>query len=97
MESRMKLRKIICLCIFLAIGGMIYFGYLICALAPSTAHFHFKDNLGRPLPSNTSALLGYDYENDDVGLSNSQKFDINAHDVMVFLHIQKTGGEFTQH
>ncbi|KAI5714011.1 hypothetical protein M8J76_009491 [Diaphorina citri] len=87
----MKLRKIICLCICLAIGGMIYFGYLICALAPSTVHFHFKDNLGRPLPSNHTAM-SYDYENDEATGSNDQRFDINAHDVMVFLHIQKTGG-----
>ncbi|XP_008469583.1 heparan-sulfate 6-O-sulfotransferase 1-A [Diaphorina citri] len=91
MESRIKLRKIICLCICLAIGGMIYFGYLICALAPSTVHFHFKDNLGRPLPSNHTAM-SYDYENDEATGSNDQRFDINAHDVMVFLHIQKTGG-----
>lgn len=90
----MKLRKIICLCICLAIGGMIYFGYLICALAPSTVHFHFKDNLGRPLPSNHTAM-SYDYENDEATGSNDQRFDINAHDVMVFLHIQKTGGEIS--
>ena len=31
--------------------------------------------------------LGYD----DVFLNDTFQFDINAHDVMVFLHIQKTG------
>lgn len=88
METKMKLRKIICLCICLAIGGMVYFGYLICALNPN-AQFQFKDNLGRPLPSNRS--LVYDYDGQVSG--HDEKFDINAHDVMVFLHIQKTGGK----
>uniref|UniRef100_A0A8D8RRX7 Heparan-sulfate 6-O-sulfotransferase n=1 Tax=Cacopsylla melanoneura TaxID=428564 RepID=A0A8D8RRX7_9HEMI len=89
MELRMKLRKVICLCICLAIGGMVYFGYLICGVGPADAQFHYRDNLGKPLPSNSSMLLD---NNEMPTIGNEQRFDINAHDVMVFLHIQKTGG-----
>lgn len=35
--------------------------------------------------------LGYD----DIFLNDTFQFDINAHDVMVFLHIQKTGKKFS--
>uniref|UniRef100_A0A182MEC3 Heparan-sulfate 6-O-sulfotransferase n=1 Tax=Anopheles culicifacies TaxID=139723 RepID=A0A182MEC3_9DIPT len=47
------------------------------------------DNLGKPVQQNLLANPGLSYEevlNDDF------QFDMNAHDVMVFLHIQKTGG-----
>ncbi|KAL1449919.1 hypothetical protein WDU94_002389 [Cyamophila willieti] len=92
MELKMKLRKVICLCICLAIGGMVYFGYLICGVGPN-AQFHYRDNLGRPLPSNSSMLLdNFDYNDEMPTRGHEQRFDINAHDVMVFLHIQKTGG-----
>ncbi|XP_043273376.1 heparan-sulfate 6-O-sulfotransferase 2 [Venturia canescens] len=38
--------------------------------------------------SNVQGSLGYD----DLFANDTFQFDINAHDVMVFLHIQKTGG-----
>lgn len=62
-----------------------------------TLQFPIQDNLGRPLSffsnpakaasSNPGAGLSYD----EVVMENFQ-FDMNGHDVMVFLHIQKTGG-----
>uniref|UniRef100_A0A182Q3F9 Heparan-sulfate 6-O-sulfotransferase n=1 Tax=Anopheles farauti TaxID=69004 RepID=A0A182Q3F9_9DIPT len=54
-------------------------------LTPGFEH----DNLGKPVQQNLLANPGLSYEevlNDDF------QFDMNAHDVMVFLHIQKTGG-----
>lgn len=48
----------------------------------------YQDNLGRPLPSSLSKP-GMSY---DEVLHDDFQFDIDAHDVMVFLHIQKTGG-----
>lgn len=48
----------------------------------------FQDNLGRPLPG-TLSKPGLSY--DDV-LHEDFQFNIDGHDVMVFLHIQKTGG-----
>lgn len=43
--------------------------------------------------SNIQGSLGYD----DVFANDTFQFDINAHDVMVFLHIQKTGQFFRIH
>lgn len=112
MESRSaksKFRTFIMICIFLALSGIIYFGYFcsdqVCALTAQksvswtewTLKFPpIQDNLGKPLeaihtnPINskiTNPGLSYD----DV-LNENFQFDMNAHDVMVFLHIQKTGG-----
>uniref|UniRef100_A0A453Z3I8 Heparan-sulfate 6-O-sulfotransferase n=1 Tax=Anopheles quadriannulatus TaxID=34691 RepID=A0A453Z3I8_ANOQN len=120
MEPRWRLRRpIIVVCLFLAIAGIIGFGYYcpdqVCALsrrevtssvglagggmasgssggggglAELTAGYE-HDNLGKPVQQNLLANPGLSYEevlNDDF------QFDMNAHDVMVFLHIQKTGG-----
>ncbi|KAL0281474.1 UNVERIFIED_CONTAM: hypothetical protein PYX00_002453 [Menopon gallinae] len=62
-----------------------------------TLQYPIQDNLGRPLTylsnpvkassSNPSAGLSYDEV-----LNENFQFDMNGHDVMVFLHIQKTGG-----
>lgn len=56
-----------------------------------------EDNLGKPLTyllnpmmrSSSNLVGGLSY--DDV-LNENFQFDMNGHDVMVFLHIQKTGG-----
>ncbi|XP_041765818.1 heparan-sulfate 6-O-sulfotransferase 1 [Anopheles merus] len=119
MEPRWRLRRpIIVVCLFLAIAGIIGFGYYcpdqVCALSRRevtssvglgggmasgssgggggltelTAGYE-HDNLGKPVQQNLLANPGLSYEevlNDDF------QFDMNAHDVMVFLHIQKTGG-----
>ncbi|KXJ82405.1 hypothetical protein RP20_CCG013927 [Aedes albopictus] len=100
MEPRRRLRPIVIICLFLTIAGIIGFGYFcpdqVCALSRRevisnqeliTGYEH--DNLGKPVQQNLLANPGLSYEevlNDDF------QFDMNAHDVMVFLHIQKTGG-----
>lgn len=48
----------------------------------------FAEALGRPLPD-VIAQPGLSY---DEVLHDDFRFDLDAHDVMVFLHIQKTGG-----
>lgn len=48
----------------------------------------YSESLGRPLPE-VIAQPGLSY---DEVLHDDFRFDLNAHDVMVFLHIQKTGG-----
>lgn len=105
-RSRSKLRTVIFICILLAVSGIIYFGYFcpdhICALTSRetgwtdwTFRSAIKDKLVKPLLSYSEptsvrvANGGLSY--DDVINENFQ-FDMNAHDVMVFLHIQKTGG-----
>uniref|UniRef100_A0A224XP14 Heparan-sulfate 6-O-sulfotransferase n=1 Tax=Panstrongylus lignarius TaxID=156445 RepID=A0A224XP14_9HEMI len=105
-RSKNKFRNFIMFCMFLALTGIIYFSYFcsdqVCALTPrkpSWAEWNSKipvqDNLGKPLslhsnPYNSkSSNPGLSY--DDV-LNENFQFDMNAHDVMVFLHIQKTGG-----
>lgn len=108
MESRSKsrLRNFVMICIMLAISGIVYFGYFcsdqVCALTTQktswsdwTLKFPIQDNLGKPLALHSSPFNsktsnpGLSY--DDV-LNENFQFDMNAHDVMVFLHIQKTGG-----
>lgn len=95
MEPRSKLRSVIIMCIFLAVSGIIGFGYFcpdqVCALSTrETVLSYQSDGLGKPLPSGwVNAKAGLSYEevvHDDFS------FDIDSHDVMVFLHIQKTGG-----
>ncbi|KAK3926817.1 Heparan-sulfate 6-O-sulfotransferase 1 [Frankliniella fusca] len=105
-RSKSKLRGFIPVCLLLAVGGIVYVGYFcpdhVCALTSRdsswtdlTAKVPIQDNLGKPLmihsnPVNLKAANpGLSY--DDVFNENFQ-FDMNAHDVMVFLHIQKTGG-----
>lgn len=60
------------------------------AIAPSELGFTnpFQRNFGRPLQQ-VALNPGLSY--DDVQKDDFQ-FDMDAHDVMVFLHIQKTGG-----
>lgn len=105
-KSKSKLRGFILICLLLAVSGIVYVGYFcpdhVCALTsrePSwtdwTLKFPIQDNLGKPLvihsnPVNLKTFNpGLSY--DDV-LNENFQFDMNAHDVMVFLHIQKTGG-----
>lgn len=108
MESRCrsKLRGVIFMCILLAVSGIVYFGYFcpehVCALTSRdtswsdwTFRVPVQDNWGKPLSLHSSPFTskisnpGLSY--DDV-LNENFQFDMNAHDVMVFLHIQKTGG-----
>jgi len=108
MESRCrsKLRGVIFMCILLAVSGIVYFGYFcpehVCALTSrdtSWSDWTFRipvhDNWGKPLSLHsspfTSKISGPGLSYDDV-LNENFQFDMNAHDVMVFLHIQKTGG-----
>ncbi|XP_031786690.1 heparan-sulfate 6-O-sulfotransferase 2 isoform X2 [Nasonia vitripennis] len=95
---RSRLRGIVGICLLLALAGMLYLGYFcpdhVCAL--SSRDPKETTRLSEPLLSVHPAFklqsiqgsLGYD----DIFLNDTFQFDINAHDVMVFLHIQKTGG-----
>lgn len=105
-RSKYRFRNFVMFCMLLALTGIIYFGYFcsdqVCALTPQrpawselSLKFPVQDNLGKPLslhssPYNSkSSNPGFSY--DDV-LNENFLFDMNGHDVMVFLHIQKTGG-----
>lgn len=108
MESRSKsrLRSFILICLVLAVSGIVYVGYFcpdhVCALtsrepswADLTMKFPVQEKMRKALvfranPENVKTFnVGLSY--DDV-LNENFQFDMNAHDVMVFLHIQKTGG-----
>lgn len=108
METRAKnkFRNFVMFCMIFSLTGIIYFGYFcsdqVCALTlqkPTWSEWALKypveDNIGKPLslhsnPFNSkTSNPGLSY--DDV-LNENFQFDMNAHDVMVFLHIQKTGG-----
>ncbi|CAH2237368.1 jg6226 [Pararge aegeria aegeria] len=97
MEPRSKLRKVILFCLLLSLFGMVAFGYFcsdqVCALSPrdrvsEALALTYAEAPGRPLPD-VMAQPGLSY---DEVLHDDFRFDLNAHDVMVFLHIQKTGG-----
>ncbi|KDR10904.1 heparan-sulfate 6-O-sulfotransferase 1 [Zootermopsis nevadensis] len=105
-RSRSRLRGVVLMCILLAVSGIVYFGYFcpeqVCALTSRdtswsdwTFRFPVQDNLGKPSPLYsspfTSKISNSGLSYDDV-LNDNFQFDMNAHDVMVFLHIQKTGG-----
>ncbi|XP_059474051.1 heparan-sulfate 6-O-sulfotransferase 2 [Neocloeon triangulifer] len=94
-RAKSKLRGITMVCFALAVSGIIYLGYFcpdqVCALSSgsrSPADLNawadsVADSLGQPLSKGQS--LSYDEVL-------NENFDMNGHDVMVFLHIQKTGG-----
>lgn len=125
MESRhprrARLRRVVGVCLFLALTGIVYLGYFcpdhVCALTNREIKESVRVSESLSAPVGSAALssvsievdrngilsahpafklqsiqgsLGYD----DVFANDTFQFDINAHDVMVFLHIQKTG-EFT--
>ncbi|KAG0724160.1 Heparan-sulfate 6-O-sulfotransferase 2 [Chionoecetes opilio] len=61
-----------------------------CSSRHSLDEFHFKtDGVGQPLLNAGRTAMGPSFE--DV-VSRDFQFDIEDHDVIVFLHIQKTGG-----
>lgn len=116
MEPRSKIRTIIIFCLFLAIAGIIGFGYFcndqVCALTKrgmilqpdilpfndAVSQYHrgvaavaaaAVTSVSKSMQQNIIANAGLSYE--DV-LNDDFQFDMDGHDVMVFLHIQKTGG-----
>lgn len=68
--------------------------FQVCAVSPrervseSALALTYAEALGRPLPD-VMAQPGLSY---DEVFHDDFRFDLDAHDVMVFLHIQKTGG-----
>ncbi|XP_018319430.1 heparan-sulfate 6-O-sulfotransferase 3-B isoform X2 [Agrilus planipennis] len=95
MEHRSRLKSIAFFCIALAVSGIVGFGYFcpdrVCAL--STRGYDalptvVNDGMGRPL-RNINSKIGLSY--DDM-INDEFSFDMNSHDVIVFLHMQKTGG-----
>ncbi|KAM7359644.1 heparan sulfate 6-O-sulfotransferase isoform 3-T3 [Cochliomyia hominivorax] len=115
MEPRSKIRTIIVFCLFLAIAGIIGFGYFCQdqpsnlspgaigaasaqAVATGALIVHQQQQQQPLLMASTKTIqqnniiianAGLSY--DDV-LNDDFQFDMDGHDVMVFLHIQKTGG-----
>ncbi|KAJ8939940.1 hypothetical protein NQ318_007868 [Aromia moschata] len=90
METKSSRLKQICLfCLALCVFGIFGFGYFcpdkVCALSSKETSL-LEDNLGKPL-THTSNKVGLSY--DDM-LNDDFSFDMDSHDVMVFLHMQKT-------
>ncbi|XP_068155278.1 heparan-sulfate 6-O-sulfotransferase 1 [Drosophila tropicalis] len=135
MEPRSKIRTIIFFCLFLAIAGIIGFGYFcqdqVCALSKRAVLVQSSDMLTynelQPLPLHQQSGGSYNNHNTNGNNNNNNnnmggstaiaskasqpqniivnsglsyedvlnddfQFDMDGHDVMVFLHIQKTGG-----
>lgn len=126
MESRhprrARLRRIIGICLFLALTGIVYLGYFcpdhVCALTNREIKesIRVSESLSAPVGSAALSSVSIEFDKngllsvhpafklqsiqrslgyDDVFANDTFQFDINAHDVMVFLHIQKTG-KFTR-
>lgn len=87
-----RLKQAAAFCFALALFGILGFGYFcpdkVCALSgrevANTALL--ADNLGKPISSMKVGMSYDDMVNDEFA------FDMDSHDVMVFLHMQKTGG-----
>lgn len=97
MQPRRRLKYIVLICVTLAVAGIIGFGYFcpdqVCALTKRgtiSSDFAsgntFQMGFERMLQSNNPGISYEDMQKDNF------RFDVDAHDVMVFLHIQKTGG-----
>lgn len=94
MEPRSRLKGIVLFCFVLAIFGIVGFGYfcseneLVLRSTRDLIPVGLNDALGKPL-GNLNIKTGLSY--DDM-LNDDFNFDMDSHDVMVFLHMQKTGG-----
>lgn len=96
MQPRRRLKYIVLICGTLAIAGIIGFGYFcpdqVCALTKRgsmtdlTSTSAFQNGLEKLRKSTNPSVSYEDMQKEEF------KFDVDAHDVMVFLHIQKTGG-----
>lgn len=92
-----RIRNVSLFCLFLAVAGIIGFGYFcdskVCALTRKNGPYSTTDII-QPQISKEALVPnifnpGLSYEE---VLHDDFQFDMNAHDVMVYLHIQKTGG-----
>lgn len=88
-----KFKRISLFCVALAVFGILGFGYYcpdkVCALSSREMPISLDESFGKPLSHVYSRRIGLSY--DDM-LNDDFSFDMNSHDVMVFLHMQKTGG-----
>ncbi|KAK9879446.1 hypothetical protein WA026_006516 [Henosepilachna vigintioctopunctata] len=88
-----KLKRISFFCLLLAVFGILGFGYFcpdkVCALSSRELPISIEDSFGKPLAQIYSTTVGLSYED---MLNDDFTFDMDSHDVMVFLHMQKTGG-----
>ncbi|XP_025192387.1 heparan-sulfate 6-O-sulfotransferase 2 [Melanaphis sacchari] len=101
-EHRITLRKLVMFFALLTLFGIIYFGYFCsdnrCSLSynPKPAIYSewtVMNLLSTNITDFKSAKdTGTGVSYNDMQSENQLRFDMNAHDVMVFLHIQKTGG-----
>ncbi|GAB0094816.1 Heparan-sulfate 6-O-sulfotransferase [Sergentomyia squamirostris] len=101
MEPRSKQRSIVVVCIFLAIAGIVIFGYFcndqVCALTKrdmmmSSDVAALTSDTGNSVGKSSTQINNPGLSYEEVLNDDNFQFDMNAHDVMVFLHIQKTGG-----
>ncbi|CAO1443550.1 unnamed protein product [Diamesa tonsa] len=98
-SKKQKIRTIVFICLVLAISGIIGFGYFcndkVCALSKKdlfqtelSSNKHSHNGKSQLSLINNPGLSYDEVQNDDF----QNGFDIDKYDVMVFLHIQKTGG-----
>lgn len=101
-----RLRSIVFVCLFLALAGIVGFGYFcpdqVCALTKRevvmennfiSSGYTMQDNIVKAALSSHNILANSGLSYEEV-LNEDFQFDMDAHDVMVFLHIQKTGGTY---
>ena len=91
MYERRKWRYMMYILGLTFIFGVVYLGYFceekVCALSPGAPTPHYKSQLEAYLDGR---VLHEDFDTGD--LSRKYEFDANGQEVIVFLHIQKTGG-----
>nr|XP_018909230.1 PREDICTED: heparan-sulfate 6-O-sulfotransferase 1-B [Bemisia tabaci] len=107
MEYKFRLNKLVFICALFVVISMVYFGFFfsdkVCALSNFKSPSCSEVSLRTPTPEHVVKLLSllsdpFNSKLPNPGLSYDEiihenfQFDMNAHDVMVFLHIQKTGG-----
>lgn len=102
MELNLKLKKFVSVCLLITFLSIVYVSYLCsdndCGLSSSRLRFakimyQLDSNVSKPVlhlskvKFHQSPGLSFDSI-----LNEKFSFDMNGHDVMVFLHVQKTGG-----
>uniref|UniRef100_A0A1Y1M2M1 Uncharacterized protein n=1 Tax=Photinus pyralis TaxID=7054 RepID=A0A1Y1M2M1_PHOPY len=93
MEPKSRLKSVAFFCVALALSGIVGFGYFcpdrVCALSKRDLMISpaaISDGMGKPL-SHLNSKNGLSY---DEMINDEFAFDMDSHDVMVFLHMQKT-------
>lgn len=89
METKIRFKKFILISVMLTLISLIYYGFFCSESICSLFATEFNTEVPVTQESTLYKVRGVSYKEI---LNDNFHFNMNAHDVIVFLHIQKTGG-----